>query len=449
MGRLTISHVKATFIEGDVIVDSVHVFVDGGAIASCTLDELELDECGKDVPLAAGPHHLTIGIRCRNARTLGYSHPNGDACEFTLDEELVVQTSEAIDLDLARATRNPRAFSSALTRVAAERSDDDCHSNLDALIAESSCQAAGLDKAAGRARLAQEACAERADESDVRALVEEAFSAHFRLAPERCFPRAVLERGMPGLLTGHAMSWPAQTLPEGQSTWGWVRDTLSPMTANETRRVPDLAAVVEALDKARTRAVVFDQLIAAFYPKDEAATGLNAVLRAAERAPFSLDPREVEGHRNLVLVATETFDARYQDFVARGVLSAGRLHCDRYPLASQLSLFFTRGGLSPTEWSAVQALMRRTPPTSRVHECDYAFREYKHDQVPLGERLRWLFHFDCATDRHPTLRGDRAEVHLRPESTLSPALRQELLTEFHGCLAERCARESCSWFPER
>src|SRR5690606_19747387 len=108
---------------------------------------------------------------------------------------------------------------------------------------------------------------------------------------------------------------------------------------------------------------------------------------------------------------------------------------------------FTRNGLSRPEWAAVQAMMTRTPRTSRVHECDYAFRE-DSGVVPWEERLDWLFRYDCDGEkRHPALLGDRAAVHLDPDSRVPSALRTQLTNKFHSCLTTRCQRESCSWFP--
>jgi hypothetical protein len=94
--------------------------------------------------------------------------------------------------------------------------------------------------------------------------------------------------------------------------------------------------------------------------------------------------------------------------------------------------------------------MTRTPRESHVNNCDYAFREDNQGAVPLAERLKWLFRYDCdSQQRHPALLGDRVEVHLDPDVSLPAELRAQLINEFDSCLTTRCRRESCSWYPER
>lgn len=451
-GSLTVANVLGTFIDDEVIVVDVHVRVDGSSLKSCHLEDLERDVCVEDLALAPGPHQLAVGISCRNKKTLGFNHPNGGACEFTWSESLDVGVREAWTLDLTQATRHfaaekkPSDDKVGLSVAERAEPDDDCQGLLERLLGTSTCDAPGMTRAAELARAARDACEpEDLEDSATSQLIDEVLSAELGLGPHRCFRAAALRDDVPKILFSGSDGWPPETLEPGASSWSWVRSTAPrgewPRTSAER-----LEWLVTALDAAVPRARVFDDLVAAFTPKSERKAGEAAAMRAAERAPFSFDPRTPEGHRNFILVATEVTDGRYADFVARGVSQTPRLHCSRYPQATLLSIYFTRDGLSRAEWEATQAMMRRTPPTERVHDCDYVFRASVKGEVSHEERLRWLFQFDCDGERHAALRGDRTEVHLRPDIEMDAGLRSKLIGEFRGCLEARCARESCSWW---
>jgi hypothetical protein len=447
-GEFTIAQVKDAYIDDTVLVHAVHIRIDGNLIKSCQLDELEEDVCGRNIRMAPGPHRVAIGISCRNAETLRHTHPNGNPCEFTLEDGIVVGVGESLELDLTRASHDPEHFEDALTRKPGSKQGSKCHATLQALVATNGCNASGLREAAELAKKAQSQCADALEAPAVIDLLSQAYSTHSGLTPYRCFPAPALRDELPQLLTSGYSVWPAESLPEGTSSWSWVRASLIPKT--DVAPPAELAALAPALTEAATRAKVFDQLAAVFTPNSEKGSGRKQALKAAMAAPFSLDPRTPEGHRNFVLMVTETQDAAYQDFIARGVEASEGIHCDRYPLARQLNLFFTRQGLSRPEWKAVQAMMTRTPRESHVHNCDYAFREDNQGAVPLAERLDWLFGYDCdSQQRHPALLGDRVADHLDPDVSLPAELRSQLIDEFNTCLTTRCRRESCSWFPER
>ena len=378
-GSLTVANVLGTFIDDEVIVVDVHVRIDGAYIKSCHLEDLERDVCVENHPLSPGPHQIAVGISCRNKKTLGFNHPNGGACEFTWSESWDVGVREAWTLDLTQASRHSAAEKTSQEKVGlsvarAAEPDDDCAGLLESLLAASTCDAPGMERAAGLARAAQDECdAEDFEAGATRELIDAALLAHSGLSPFQCIRAAALRDDLPKILTSGTDNWPPETLDPGTSSWIWVRSGARWSELPETSE-KRLDALAEMLTGAVPRARVFDDLLGAFTPKADRKSGEAAAMRAAERAPFSFDPRTPEGHRNFILVATEVTDARYQDFVARGVSQTPRLHCSRYPQATLLSLFFTRNGLSRAEWEATQAMMRSTPPTERVHDCDYVFQ---------------------------------------------------------------------------
>jgi hypothetical protein len=164
------------------------------------------------------------------------------------------------------------------------------------------------------------------------------------------------------------------------------------------------------------------------------------LLERAADAPWSIDPRTPEGHRNYVIVRSElagkgesAAQRAYLVFAATQVARDTSVHCDKRQLTLPIVRLFLRDKkLSQQEWQTIKAMVTRTPPTGQLRDCLGAFKVGLESDVPIEERARWLADLDCSTSkRHKARlgRGLRSAMY-----GLDRELRDALERDHGACL---------------
>jgi len=178
-----------------------------------------------------------------------------------------------------------------------------------------------------------------------------------------------------------------------------------------------------------------DGVIAAYLNGDP-----NGVREEAEAAPWSHDPDQTAGHRNLLVLSDPRlfYDPAYADSIAAKIAGDAPLDCSTTVWEARriLGFFTTRDTLSRPEWQAVAAMMARVPPDGNFRPCAPAFDARRRSAVSASERLHHLVALDCAPSRRE--RGVWLKQILRKDSDRMPLvdfdLRDQLRAEFAGCL---------------
>jgi hypothetical protein len=264
----------------------------------------------------------------------------------------------------------------------------------------------------------------------------EALASHFELDIRRCYESDKLRR-LPYVIAAPPvpddnLPWPPGTIDK--TSWLWARDVLAEDTPGHDP-VDVFDAVLQALPQMAERLVMLDSFIAAYLERDP-----QGVLTAAAAAPWSLDPDQTAGHRNLLLLNSPQlfYDAGFADHIAAKVAADPSLDCSNTAWqARRLLAYFTeRDSLSRAEWEAVAAMMRRTAADGDFSPCAPAFDAQRRSSVSVSERLHLLVALDCAPGRRE--RGHWLSKILRKDDERMPLvdfdLRDQLRAEFAGCV---------------
>jgi hypothetical protein len=221
------------------------------------------------------------------------------------------------------------------------------------------------------------------------------------------------------------------------SSWRWARDVLAGKP-RQTDPTNSLYAAAQAVGRLAARLEVVDSVIIAYLDKSP-----QPVLRAAESAPWSLDPTTAAGHRNILVLTDPQFfyDEPYLEFVAAHVAADTNLDCSRYRWeAERITRYFTERDTVPAAaWRAVAAMMERAPSDGRFDACAAAFDPKLESPVAVAERLHRLAELDCAAARPADWRGRILRSLMRQHgdrsTRIDDELRGQLESEFASCLA--------------
>jgi hypothetical protein len=238
--------------------------------------------------------------------------------------------------------------------------------------------------------------------------------------------------------------WPRGTLDEG--SWWWARDPRPTEEADnrwtaQSAEAPSiakqLATLEDQVEVARERFTMVEEVIDGYLAKARPAAAIDRALRAK----FTFDVDTVDGHR-LWLVTNPYWDEAYDDRLAQWLAEQAKRdaskHCALDDEAQQLVSYWTQDErLTAAEWSAVQAMLSRTPADERIASaCTRAIDVRLRSDVPALDRLRWLAGLDCSSRRHPRLRAEAVRNFLSGSDHpfIDPRHRATLRKEFVACV---------------
>jgi hypothetical protein len=134
----------------------------------------------------------------------------------------------------------------------------------------------------------------------------------------------------------------------------------------------------------------------------------------------------------------EAYDPRLAAWLAEQAKRDTTKHCAKGDEARQLVDYWTRDEtLTAAEWSAIQAMVSRTPADERIDTvCARAVDVGLRSEVSALDRLRWMTRFDCSDRRHPRLRAEAVRGLLTGagDKAVSPLQRATVRKEFLRCL---------------
>lgn len=403
--------------------------LDGDPIGECWLDRPLRDEmCIEPKEIEPGPHKIEIILD-----PLKQSF-------FRANAAFTAGLHGAWILDLRKMAPDDAKPSDYLVEVQSHLPANSCVASVERILTTPSCHSDDL-KAVAQAFVGAAATCRSATHVDKTMLadaVRHTYNTHFYLGLMQCYDFREVKR-LPSRIIDpwlESGAWPPRTVTT--SSWRWARDVLP--------KKSQLDGPIEALDEAAlvvpplaSRLDIVDSVIAAYLNKKPA-----TVLRAAEAAPWSLDPTTPNGHRNMLIVTDPRFfyDEAYATFVATNVTTDSNLDCSRYSWeAERITRYFVEAEtLSPVAWRAVAAMMERVPPDGSFEACARAFDPTQRSAVSQGERLRHLARLDCAPSRAQDLRGRTLRRVLAPrldQIAIDNDVRAQLETEFADCVNAR------------
>jgi hypothetical protein len=418
--------------------EQVGVRLDGHGVGSCWRGDRDKTEVCTETLVEPGPHVVEVIVNHRDNETLRISA----STYYRSENRIHVGVGEDVAFDLSKVeTAEGDALVSrrSLNRVAGA-----CLRQLDALASAATCTAAELSTvraAVGRARTACRSVSTRT-EDDARTLFHLAHDNVHRLPLERCMTPSQM-KGLPGMIHARAVrdAWPRGTLEIG--SWWWAREALEPpedtwATGRARRTVAQqLGDLHDRLPAVQARLGMLEELIAGYASKSRPAAAIDRALTE----PFSLDPSTLHGHRLWHLVNrywTEAYDPRLAAWLASAAARDQTKSCALQDEAEVLVSYWMRDEtLTAAEWTAVQAMIGRTPPDERIASaCVRAVDVRLRSDVPALDRLGWLTRYDCSDRRHPRLRAEavRRLVTGSPDKTVDPAHRRRVRADNLRCL---------------
>jgi hypothetical protein len=408
--------------------------LDGTSIGDCRTEPPPAKDVCIETAIAAGPHVLELAITVRDGTTR-------ELRTFRTVEKFSAGLRGHWQFDIQGSVRLGAKQSDYLTAAEPLAPVEGCVRAVERLAGLPTCTSADLAEAARGFSTAISQCqspslAGTVDDLEHALLV--VFANNVFLPVERCYGNAEI-RKLPKRMTqlnAAAGAWP----PDASlgSSWQWARD----LGDDFAQKVPDdassrtvLGILQQANRQMAARLAVFDEIAAAYLGSDAV-----SAMDAARHQPWSLDPQTPQGHRNILLLADPKLfgDTAYRDFAAEGVARDPSLDCS-LPWQTELLLrnFTQQKRLSEAGWRAVVAMLERTPPDGDYNRCDDAADPRLASPVPALERLHRLGQLDCASTRHPSLRGKTLEPFLRADfPDADPAMQAALKAEFATCLAE-------------
>lgn len=385
--------------------------IDGRRAGECEPEYLEDDVCLQGIELEPGTHQLHLNLWCRDKKGATLT------CRYTANETFTTSAGQELTYDFKSSLATPDTPKRYLSQVDfIERGKDSCLNALYHYYSVPSCKAEGLAAAAEALDGVQNNCSTAdLNTKGTSKLLRQASNHHFSLTIAQCLPATALNgRGqLPDMLARpgrYTERWPKSTLPNEESTWTWSRnaDFTSPRTEHRgTELVEEFRQAFNTITpKVDTTFVLIDAL------RDE--VKLKNLANTLTERPFSIDPRENDGHLTYFFMAFGVGTPKFSDHLAEGLGSKNSLHCGRPDFAEKFARFVVQDKLvSTTEWQNFKSFVNRTPKNIRLTNCDYVFRDPQFSGVSHEERLGWLAEFDCSNKRVSNLRGKHLEPHLR------------------------------------
>jgi hypothetical protein len=411
----------------DLKIHATSLSLDGAAVGRC--DDARPQKngvCLKPRPIGPGPHVVEVTFDPMRST---YFH---GVLKFTAG----VRGDFVLDLAKFAVSDQQDEYLQLHSTLAPV---EGCIPTVERVAGLSSCAGDGLDEVAQAFRDAARACGRgNTDHDELGRVLAQALAVHFDLDIHRCYEAASLER-LPPIITagalpddGIALPWPRGSIDK--ASWYWARDVLAQDTPGHDP-VDVFDAVLQALPRLAERQAMVDGVIGAYLSRDP-----KGVLEEAEAAPWSHDPDQTAGHRNLLVLMDPHlfYDATYADVIAAKIVGDASLDCSTTAWEARrlLDFFTARDTLSRAEWQAVAAMMRRVPPDGDFTPCEPAFDARRRSPVSVSERLHHLVALDCVPSRRQ--RGVWLKKILRKDSDRMPLvdfdLRDQLRAEFASCL---------------
>ncbi len=444
--RLTVRGGRFKLQHGLPVV-KLTVYVDGGLVNECDIEELDDDVCVDELAIEPGAHSVMIWMLAQNPDTLSSLScpgPGGrsGSCSFYHPVALKAGLGEHLVIDASKLEAAEKPMDCYTVTGGYTPPPNPCIARLLEYAIAPSCTSRDLADALSLANGVREVCSDALlDSSEAMTLMMYAEGNHFHQNIRRCYDQMVLKKKIPPAYIGYAGDsfWPPRT--RISNSWDWARNPL-PGDHDDGKRngARLLEAHIAALERATKRLPVVEELFDAFM--DDAKR--DPLLALAVHQPWSMDPMTVEGHRNFVVMRSrmhndgETASEKaYLEFASKNAIADESLHCGIPALSGDFVFMLLSDGLSRDDYNAVQAMIRRTPPTKDLGICGHAFNPRQEGTVPIEARLRWLAAYECSTDnRHKSLLGSelRSMIRILEEDGTDAPLANALKKEYSDCL---------------